>query len=223
MAMNRPSLEVSDIVVAPHADTKRNYVLEPFGPVLTDADAELESLGVDVRVKPENFDCEIVPQGQSFRVGDQPRIDVRIRYNGTDTICLVPMLQCSGRARYPRVKITIDGPPHGLSQRATPCCTFTKGLTEWDFRRIEPGAEFDPLERGLTDIELHGRFKEAGTYVVRFQYSTDEPDVRRWYISLVDGSVPASVSTLLRSVPRIVLQDSIAVHVIRESTGQGYD
>jgi hypothetical protein len=215
MAMGHESLEVSGVVVAPNADNGRNYVLEEFGPVLTEAEALRESLGVDVHVNSENLTCELLAKQDPFRVGDRPRFEVRIQNNGRDTIYLVPMLRCSQRTRFPRVNIAIDPPLHGLKQRARTCCTITNGLDEWDFRRVDPGATFDPLDRALSYVELQGRFTEPGTYVARFQYSTDEPDVRRWYISLVNGCVPPLVSTLLRNVPRIVLRDSVVVHVVR--------
>ena len=183
---------------------------------INDAAAAAESIGVDVSVDASNIHCRILLDKKSYRVGETPSIQVRMRNESDHEITLVMSTDGSGRgARYPHAEIEIFGPEGGFQVPELMYCGTLNGLRTSDFESVRPGEEFDPFRGGWIPANVvYGAFAKPGRYTIRFRYSTDEPDIRGWMGSR-GPRISKQRSDLFRTVPRFELVEEAYVDVRR--------
>jgi hypothetical protein len=121
-----------------------------------------------------------------YKIGEIPKIEVRIINNSKDEVYLVGSLDGSDvQWRMPYCYFTIDKPiPDPIVNMR---CGNTNSLRLEDFVRIKPTGQFDPYQ--LLDnagffsdytISQKETFRNTGTYKIRFHYSTNSTDIEKF-------------------------------------------
>jgi hypothetical protein len=118
--------------------------------------------------------------------GKVPNLTVTlINQTGAD-VYLVGSLDASDcQWRYPFCYFEVIGPSRQLMELAHPRCGNMNTLREQDFVKVPPGGTFDPYQHidsyGFFGASLSPKiFNDAGTYRIRFVYSSNCDDIRAW-------------------------------------------
>ena len=120
-------------------------------------------------------------------LGKAPRVTVKLTNRTRGEIMLVGSLDGSDcKMRYPPAYFEVIGPDGKSAVKGVGRCGNTNPLTVKDFVKVPAGGSFDPY----APVNGHGffgppqlwghNFDRRGTYRIRFVYSTEAPDDRRF-------------------------------------------
>jgi hypothetical protein len=172
-------------------------------------------IGARSKVRSDELIATIRPASTHFRVGDNPKFDVRIKNEGTSPALLVTSVDASDAWASPGVRIDIKGPVGGFVVAPYLRCGNNNGVSQDDFIEIQPGDSFDPYAHGWVGVNLsRGTFKLPGRYQAIFRYTTTERDPRAWVSGpCIDCRIPEGFYELLERVPAVDLVTSVEFDV----------
>jgi len=154
----------------------------------------------------------------TWKVREFLRLSVELTNWSGREITLVGALDGSDSKRFPRIRFEIVGPDGNFVTQHVGGCGNTTSLKESDFVRVPAGRTLrlthpypkptDPPTYLLTSfVPL-----VEGEYRVRFVYSTDNADIRRW---LGDGLANNRLERLLAEVPNLtVSSNELTIRVV---------
>ncbi len=182
---------------------------------LSDEVAAEITVGSNVSASSVEFQCEVVPGSDHFRVGDAPSVVARIRNNSSEKVYLIRSLDGSDAGRFPQVTITIDGPQGGFKMPPGMArCGNMNALSVDDFSAVRPGDVFEPFNGGFLPIEFeYGRFAKPGRYTATFIYSTLSDDIRDYQGYPPKGRLSGQIVARVSRVPRIEIKQSVSFDV----------
>src|SRR5882672_1180646 len=163
-----------------------------------------ESVGVDVSGAGDSLVCVIAPRCPHVWLGERPRFRVRITNHASREVLLVPPLDGSMYGRSPQVTFAYAGPPSGVRAIEFAVCGNRSPMSTDDFVSIRPGGSIELFGKpGIEDGAV--RFSQPGVYVARFEYSTEQNDLREWLGDFRPDALGEDWRSRFRRVPRVDL------------------
>ena len=134
--------------------------------------------------------------------------------NWTDSdIHLVGSLDGSrGMFRFPHCYFEVTCPDGAMADRSARSCGYTNRLREEDFVRVPPEGEFDPYQpiddQGFFSAhELSAdTFRAAGTYRIRFFYSSVSSDIAEWRGGRL--ATNKTIAAVFKQVPKVAVKSN---------------
>jgi hypothetical protein len=163
---------------------------------------------------PTEFRCLLTCDKEVYKVGELPRLTVRIYNNTKDDVYFIGSLDGSDvKWRFPYCYYTIDRPKAGKEKLQR--CRNMNTLRVEDFKLVRSGQSFDPYESidnygFFTDYTTANKemFKHVGVYKIKFHYSTNSIDINQFigdkpFRSNYSDSL--RVDSLFKAVPKVEL------------------
>lgn len=152
--------------------------------------------------------------GREPTVGDRLAIDARIYNLGKSDAVLPLCLDGSDGARFPRVRVRVEGPQGGFVVKPY---TRSGPLTELrarDLVTVKGLSSLNPFVLAWVPANLRlGRIEKPGKYRVVLEYSTNEPDANQWLGEFGGHDYAGRLQHLserLKLVPLVDLADSVS-------------
>ena len=162
-----------------------------------------------------DFECAISADRDTYRVGQTPKITVRITNKSAKEIVLVGALDGSALGwRAPQCNLEIldlKGKPVAPLPKG---CLNLKGLGTSDFVPVPPGEAFNPFGEGFfPPAQIQPFFfpiRKPGTYIVRFRYTTS-PRIEDYFgaerLRAAHTATP-EIQRLFERVPKVDLKSN---------------
>jgi len=191
-----------EVTVGPGVTRIEDIAFTPSAPVPLPARLDIGS-----RAEAADLVLEIRPYHATYKYGDSPRFEVRIRNRGTKPVLLVKCGPASDAGASPhgdwKVAAPFDGYEH--VRGGITIDSGRRGVSAADFVEVAPGEAFDPYMDGLVPNALaDGAVTRPGKYSANFRYSTKDPNPRAWLGPDVRDVAP-EILELLARVPAVEL------------------
>jgi len=191
-----------DVTVGPGVTRIEDIAFAPSAPIPLP-----ERLGIGSRAEAADLVLEVRPFRSTYKFGDSPRFEVRIRNRGTTPVLLVKCGAASDAGASPRGEWKIAAPFDGYEhvRGGVTSDSGRRGLSAADFVEVAPGEAFDPYMDGLVPNALaDGAVTRPGKYTANFRYSTKDPSPRAW-LGPDARDVAPDILELLARVPAVEL------------------
>jgi hypothetical protein len=164
-----------------------------------------ESVGVDAAGAGESLVCRIEPFCPRIWPEELPRFHVSITNRSSRSVDLVLPLDGSDRGRSPHVTFDFQGPAGGApTSYGARIDDSMSSMSLEDFVSLRPGKRLDLFgSRGY--VPSQWQFERPGQYVVQFEYSTVEDNLRQWLGDWQPESLGEQWRSHFRRVARVDL------------------
>jgi len=171
-----------------------------------------------------DLSCTISSDKATCQLGEVPKITVRITNNTQQDVFLVGSLDGSDcKWRYPHCYFTIEQPDGKLTPVAYGRCGMMNGLRAENFVKVAPKGSFDPYMRidfgFFPSSQIRKKtFSRPGLYKLRFVYSTECDDIKKWLGSAAghwEKNKDPELAGLFERVPKLTLEgNEITIQVV---------
>lgn len=132
------------------------------------------------------LDCVLTCNKTTFKIGEVPMLEVKIKNDGNSDICLIGALEGSDdKRRMPYCYYTIEKPKPDTVRFTR--CGNSNPLRAADFKIIKRNSTFNPFEHvddyGFFTDYLSSQtetYRNPGIYKIQFHYSTNSDSIKKF-------------------------------------------
>lgn len=129
--------------------------------------------------------CTISSVKQSYKVGEVPQLEVKIRNQSGKDVYLIGSLDGSDiKWRMPHCYFTLRKPITATDSALTGRCKTLNPLRREDIVLVKPGSSFDPYSMidhsgffGNAETLRAANFREPGVYTIQFHYNSNSEKI----------------------------------------------